>query len=142
MSGNLAFDGFEAINRRREARIANHFFIRFGPAGEAEDEQKIAGIVRDISRSGAAFLSIRNFTESEELDLEIELLGLKEAQSDSTGLLNASVVTVRSTVVRTESIDSGLYLVAVLFGPFDDEDSRLIEQAVTYEQSLDLREKI
>lgn len=118
--------------KRRLARISNHFFVRSAPAGVADGEsEKTAGIVHDIHTAGLSFVTASAYEEGQELDLEIELAGVKDASRESRGLLNLAAVSVRAEVLRTEELETGLYRVAALFENPDDEDRELIRRAIS-----------
>ena len=127
----------EEQERRRLARISNNFFLRCRRVQEelVSEDEKAVGIVRDINLAGLAFLTHQDYREGEALELEIEFVGLKFSQNPQNGLLNSAAVIVRGNVARTETLESGLYLVAAIFGPMDNEDRALMQQAVSYQET-------
>ena len=115
--------------RRKLARISNHFLLRSSRAG---DEEKIAGIVHDLNPAGVSFVTEHSYGPGETIELEIELVGLKYPSSGQNGLLNSAVVVTTATVVRTETFEIDLHLVAVYFTGLEEDGLGLIQKAVSY----------
>ncbi len=124
---------------RKFVRISNNFLVRSCKAGsfDSGDIEKTAGIVRDINLAGLAFLTNEIYRQGDVLELEIEFVGLKYSQSPKNGLLNSAVILVQANAVRVENLETGLTLVAVLFEPMDDEDQVILQQAVSYQQTIE-----
>ncbi len=135
MDGRLPEDEQE---RRKFARISNHFLVRSCKAEHASmDPEKIIGIVRDINFRGLAFLTNQDYRVNDKLELEIELVGFKGPGGTAGGLLNSAAITTQATVARTENFGPGFSLVAALFDSLEKEDEDLLARALSYQQAMD-----
>ena len=132
--GNLSEEERE---RRRFARISNHFFLRSSRFEADPEDEKMAGIVRDINLAGLAFLTCRAYKSGEVLELEIEFLGPRYAHPSQNGLLSNAAIVICGSVARVEPLEPSLFLTVVLFGEMEDEDRAMIRQAISYQQELE-----
>ena len=99
--------------------------------GNEEDDQKIAGIVHDITEESVSFLTTTLYANGQVLELELELPGFGRAPEEGGGLLNSAVVVTQAVVVRSETLDTGFYLLAVRFQELEKEDRVLIRRAIS-----------
>ena len=119
------------IEKRRFARISNHFFVRSVKVELAEENIKLAGIVHDISEGGLAFLTEESYVPGDLLELEIELAGIEAPDGGERGLLNSAVIVTPATVSRVGPFEFGPNIVAVSFNDLQISHRQLLLKALS-----------
>ena len=103
--------------RRRGARVAKPFMLRYRPRGDVK-AQWLTAPLKDLSRSGALFLSAQNFRAGTVLEVKLLLPTITEP------------VEFPARVVRVKDAPLGLYEHAIAFTPTSRSVGDGIEDSV------------
>ena len=95
--------------KRKFARIAKKCVVHVAGRGLQEEElPQICGIVHDLSADGLSFLTNKDYRPGEMLKLDIDIR-------------KVCPIVAEAKVIRTETIEPGFHLVAVVFTDMDEE---------------------
>lgn len=117
--------------KRRVVRFSNQYLLRFSLSGAEEDDEKITGMVHDISTTGAAFWLHQSLKAGDILDIEIEIFNENRTTSDhKIKMLWSNPIEVKAEVLRSERADAGLHLIVVTYKEIEEEDLALLQKSL------------